>query len=275
MKSKPLKWDYVRSKRVLTLLLLDLLAINFSALAALLLRFEFSISALEESQFALSYLEIAPVYSVVSIIIFALFHLYQSLWRYASIDELRYILFSALAATAAEYIISRLMGVYLPRSLPILNLVFLFLALTLIRYFYRIARRLFRKHDAPMRRTMLIGAGAAGALVLRELKRSQSSQNNVVCIIDDDPEKKNTLLAGVRVVGDRSCILDAAADYHVTDIIYAIPTASRSDTRQIIGICQKTGCKMQILPGIYQLASGQIRVKQIRDVQVEDLLGRD
>lgn len=275
MKSKPLKWDYVRSKRVLTLLLLDLLAINFSALAALLLRFEFSISALEESQFALSYLEIAPVYSVVSIIIFALFHLYQSLWRYASIDELRYILFSALAATAAEYIISRLMGVYLPRSLPILNLMFLFLALTLIRYFYRIARRLFRKHDAPMRRTMLIGAGAAGALVLRELKRSQSSQNNVVCIIDDDPEKKNTLLAGVRVVGDRSCILDAAADFHVTDIIYAIPTASRSDTRQIIGICQKTGCKMQILPGIYQLASGQIRVKQIRDLQVEDLLGRD
>ena len=159
--------------------------------------------------------------------------------------------------------------------MPILNLLFLFLALTLIRCFYRIARRLFRKHDAPLRRTMLIGAGAAGAMVLRELKRSQSSQNDVVCIIDDDPEKKNTLLGGVPVVGDRSCILDAAADYHVTDIIFAIPTASRSDTRRIIEICQKTGCKMQILPGIYQLASGQIRVKQIRDVQVEDLLGRD
>ena len=275
MGKKPLKWDYVRSKRVVTLLILDLLAINFSALAALLVRFEFSIGALEESEFVLSYLEIAPVYSVVSIILFALFHLYQSLWRYASIDELRYILYSAIAAVAAEYIISRVMGRYLPRSLPMLNLLFLFLALTLIRYFYRIARRLFRPHDVPMRRTMLIGAGAAGSMVLRELKRSQSSQNDVVCIIDDDPQKKNTLLVGVPVIGDRSCILDAAADYHVTDIIYAIPTASRSETRRIIEICQKTGCKLQILPGIYQLASGQIRVKQIRDVQVEDLLGRD
>lgn len=275
MEEKPVKWDYVRSKRVLTLVILDLFAINFSALAALLVRFEFSITALEESEFVVSYLKTAPVYSVVSILLFTLFHLYQSLWSYASIDELRYIIFSALAAAVAEIAVSKVMGVYLPRSMPILNLLFLFLALTLIRYFYRIARRMFRKHDVPMRRTMLIGAGAAGAMVLRELKRSQSSQNDVVCIIDDDPAKKNTLLGGVPVVGDRSCILDAAADYHVTDIIYAIPTASRSDTRQIIGICQKTDCKLQILPGIYQLASGQIRVKQIRDVQVEDLLGRD
>ena len=184
MESKPVKWDYVRSKRVLTLVILDLFAINFSALAALLVRFEFSISALEESEFVLNYLKTAPVYSAVSILLFALLHLYQSLWRYASIDELRYIIFSAVTAAVAEFGISHLMGAYLPRSMPILNLLFLFLALTLSRYFYRIARRLFRKHDAPLRRTMLIGAGAAGAMVLRELKRSQSSQNDVVCIIE-------------------------------------------------------------------------------------------
>ena len=111
-----------------------------------------------------SYLKTAPVYSVVSILLFTLFHLYQSLWSYASIDELRYIIFSALAAAVAEIAVSKVMGVYLPRSMPILNLLFLFLALTLIRYFYRIARRMFRKHDVPMRRTMLIGAGAAGAI---------------------------------------------------------------------------------------------------------------
>lgn len=132
MEEKPVKWDYVRSKRVLTLVILDLFAINFSALAALLVRFEFSITALEESEFVVSYLKTAPVYSVVSILLFTLFHLYQSLWSYASIDELRYIIFSALAAAVAEIAVSKVMGVYLPRSMPILNLLFLFLALTLI-----------------------------------------------------------------------------------------------------------------------------------------------
>ena len=275
METKPVKKDYTLRRRILTLIALDLFAVNFSALAALLVRFEFSISALAESGFVEAYLKTAPIYSAVSIGLFALLHLYQSLWMYASIDELRYILLASVGSALSELLICRLLGVYLPLSMPILDLLFLFLALTLIRYSYRILRRFFRKHDAPMRRTMLIGAGAAGAMVLRELKRSQMSQNEIVCIIDDDPSKKGTLLCGVPVVGGRGCIPEAAASYHVTDIIFAIPTASRSDTRQIVEICQKTGCKLQILPGLYQLASGQIRVKQIRDVRVEDLLGRD
>ena len=275
METKPVKKDHTLRRRILTLIALDLFAVNFSALAALLVRFEFSISALAESGFVEAYLKTAPIYSAVSIGLFALLHLYQSLWMYASIDELRYILLASVGSALSELLICRLLGVYLPLSMPILDLLFLFLALTLIRYSYRILRRFFRKHDAPMRRTMLIGAGAAGAMVLRELKRSQMSQNEIVCIIDDDPAKKGTLLCGVPVVGGRGCIPEAAASYHVTDIIFAIPTASRSDTRQIVEICQKTGCKLQILPGLYQLASGQIRVKQIRDVRVEDLLGRD
>ena len=275
MERKINKMDRVLGARVFTLLLLDLFAVNLSALGALLLRFELSISALEESGFVQAYLKTAPIYSAAAIALFALCHLYRSLWQYASIDELRYIIFAAVAATAAQMAVSHLMGIYLPRSMPILNLLFLFLALTLIRYSYRIARRLFRRRDTALRRTMLIGAGAAGAMVLRELKRSPHSQNEIVCIIDDDPGKKHTLLAGVPVVGGRDCIVQATDDYRVTDIIFAIPTASRSDTRQIIEICQHTGCKLQMLPAIYQLASGQISVKQIRDVRVEDLLGRD
>ena len=275
MKQTRKKMDHVLRTRIFTLILLDLFAVNLSALGALLLRFELSIGALEASGFVQAYFQTAPVYSAAAIVLFALCRLYRSLWQYASIDELRYIMLAAAAATAAQVTVSCLMGVYLPRSMPILNLLFLFLALTLIRYSYRIARRLFRRHDDTLRRTMLIGAGAAGAMVLRELKRSPHSQNEIVCIIDDDPGKDHTLLAGVPVVGGRDCIVQAAEQYRVTDIIFAIPTASRSDTRQIIAICQHTGCKLQMLPGIYQLASGQIRVKQIRDVQVEDLLGRD
>ena len=267
--------DHVLGRRIFTLVLMDLLAINISALAALLVRFEFDISALAESGFVQVYLETAPVYSLGSIGLFALFHLYRSLWRYASIDELRYIILSAVSAALFEFALCRLLNAYLPLSMPILNLLFLFLSLTLIRYSYRIARRLFKRHEGAMRRTMLIGAGAAGAMVVRELKRSPHSQNEIVCIVDDDPAKKNSLLSGVPVVGGRDCIPDAVEKFRVTDIIFAIPTASRADTRRVIEICQSTGCRLQILPGIYQLASGQIRVKQIRDVQVEDLLGRD
>ena len=269
------KQDHVLGRRIFTLILMDLLAINISALAALLVRFEFDISALAESGFVQVYLETAPVYSLGSIGLFALFHLYRSLWRYASIDELRYIILSAVSASLFEFLLCRLLNAYLPLSMPILNLLFLFLSLTLTRYSYRIARRLFKRHEGAMRRTMLIGAGAAGAMVVRELKRSPHSQNEIVCIVDDDPAKKNSLLSGVPVVGGRDCIPDAVEKFHVTDIIFAIPTASRADTRRVIEICQSTGCRLQSLPGIYQLASGQIRVKQIRDVQVEDLLGRD
>lgn len=275
MERKSKKMDRVLGARIFTLVLMDLFAVNLSALGALLLRFELSISALAESGFVQAYLKTALVYSAAAIVLFALCRLYRSLWQYASIDELRYIIFAAAAATAVQMAVGRLMGVYLPRSMPILNLLLLFLALTLIRYSYRIARRLFRQRGTVLRRTMLIGAGAAGAVVMRELKRSPHSQNEIVCIIDDDPGKKHTLLAGVPVIGGRECIAWAAEEYRVTDIIFAIPTASRSDTRQIIELCQKTGCKLQMLPGIYQLASGQISVKQIRDVQVEDLLGRD
>lgn len=217
MEEKPVKWDYVRSKRALTLVILDLFAINFSALAALLVRFEFSITALEESEFVVSYLKTAPVYSVVSILLFTLFHLYQSLWSYASIDELRYIIFSALAAAVAEIAVSKVMGVYLPRSMPILNLLFLFLALTLIRYFYRIARRMFRKHDVPMRRTMLIGAGAAGAMVLWSSSAVRAARTTWSASSTRIPAKKNTLL-GRHPGGGRSQLHfgTAAADYHVT-----------------------------------------------------------
>ena len=275
MEKQKKKDEHLLKTRVLTLVLLDLFAVNLSALSALLVRFEFSVRALAESGFAAAYLDIAPPYSAAAVALFALLHLYRSLWKYASIDELRYVIYAAAAATLAGVAICCLTDTYLPRSMPLLNLLFLFLSLTLIRYSYRIARRVFRRHDGPMRRTMLIGAGAGGAMVLRELKRSPHSQNEVVCVVDDDPAKRKTLLMGVPVVGGRSCIPEMAAQYRVTDIIFAIPTASRRDTRQMIEICQQTGCRLQILPGIFQLASGQIRVRQIRDVQVEDLLGRD
>ncbi len=275
MKKQKRTHDIALHKRVVSLILMDILAVNGAMLAALWIRFEFSTQRLLESGFLPVYRTIAPVYTLTAIVIFALLHLYRSLWEFASIDELRYIILASTAAAVDAYVLSLIWDVYLPRSLPVLNLIFLFLLLTLIRYSYRILRRWHRRSGRTQRRTMLIGAGACGGIVLRELKTSDHSVNRVVCIIDDDPKKKGSYLLGVPVVGGREKIPAMVEKYRVTDILFAIPTISAHEKREIMAYCQQTRCRLQTLPGLYQLASGQISVKQIRDVRVEDLLGRD
>lgn len=269
------KIDWVRISRIIALVILDAFLINTAVFAALLTRFEFSISNLLESGFLNAYYRVAPFYTVASIVIFAFFRLYQSLWEFASIQEIPNLAAAAVLAAITGFLICKAMGVYLPRSLPLLNLIFLFLEIAAFRYTYRIARRASHHPQQKRRQTMLIGGGYGGAMVLQELHRSEHSLNRVVCIIDDDPKKQGSYLLGVKIVGGRDSILYYAEKYHVTDIILAMPSASFKDRRQILEICQKTKCRLQTLPGLYQLASGQVSVQQIRNVAVEDLLGRD
>lgn len=272
---KFLQMDKVRSFRVSTLLLVDVVLINASVLFSLLLRHEFSMKMLEESMFVEGYLRVALPFTLISVLIFTLFHLYRSLWEFASADELGSIILAVIVSNVALIPICKLMHVVLPRSLPIINSLVMMTVIACFRYTYRYARKLRNRFDNDRRPTMLIGAGASGALVLRDLTNSGRSQNRVVCIIDDDAAKHGTYLMGVKVMGGRDQIPELAEKLGVTDIILAIPTASAKDKREIVAICQKTNCKMQILPGLYQLASGQVNVQPLRDVQVEDLLGRE
>ena len=122
---------------------------------------------------------------------------------------------------------------------------------------------------------MLIGAGRAAAIALRDFHGSADSENEIVCIIDDDTKKCGNYLAGVRIVGSRDYIVEAAKKYAGEEIVIAMPSASHAVRTEIIEICQQTSCKIKVLPGIYQLANGEISIKQIRDVEIEDLLGRD
>ena len=267
--------DRVKQNRIVTLVLVDIVILNAVVFASLLVRYEFRMQTMLESGFIQSYLKLAPVYTVLSLLVFAAMRLYRSLWEYASIDELQYIVLSSLISAVLLWVMSAVTDYYLPRSLPFLNFVFLTGALTVFRYRYRLARRYRNKSKEQKHRTMLIGAGAGGAMVLQELQCSENSKNRVVCIIDDDVKKIGSLLNGVPVVGNRTAIVEMAEKYNVTDIIFAIPTAPQKTKRELIAICQKTKCRIQILPALYQLASGQISVKQIRDVRIEDLLGRD
>ena len=267
--------DKVLGIRVLALAFVDALIINAAALGALLTRFEFHISELAESGFVEAYLRLAPYYTAAAIIVFALLRLYRSLWEFASIDEMLNIAIASVLANFAGVILSLLLDIYLPRTTPVLNAVYLFLGVAFIRVLYRVLRSRRSRPIHVRRPTMLIGGGASGAMVLRELQHSEHSQNRVVCIIDDDLQKQGSFLMGVKIVGGRECIERCVEKYGIKDIILAIPTASAKNRREIVAICQKTKCRIQTMPGLYQLASGQVRVQELRNVAVEDLLGRD
>ena len=267
--------DQATRARTIALLMMDVVLLNLSSFAAYVLRYEFQFSLIMTSGFIGQYMKIAPVYTVVAVLIFASLRLYQNMWEFASTNELAYIFVAAMLATFSEMVIGQIMNVYQPKSLLLINALFLMIALAGIRYSYRVMRMVKDRPLAPQQRTMLVGAGATGAGVLRELQRSAHSRNKVVCMIDDDPAKMGSYLHGVRVVGNRDSIPEMVRRYEVEEIIMAMPTASQKEKRGIWEICQKTPCRLQTLPGIYQLASGQIDLKRIRDVRVEDLLGRD
>lgn len=269
--------DAKRTLRVVFLALVDLVVIQFSAFMALLARFDFSYTLLRESMFLDALLRYAPWFTVLTVLIFIPFKLYSSLWEFASVDELLHILLAAMAVAVLQFAAIVLNLVDLPLSFPMLNAMFLAVLTVLFRFSYRMARSIARRRSrrGVQARTMLIGAGSAGMQTLREFETSENSKNHVVCIIDDDPQKTGRYLNNVKIVGTRRDIAKAAQDYRVEEIVFAIPAAPTQQRKQILKLCQETGCKLKILPGISQLANGEVKVQKIRDVDVLDLLGRD
>ena len=269
------KLDKVRMMRVASLMTIDAALVHVAVFLSLIVRFEFSFHNLELSGFVQNYLSLALVYTIVVLILFSAFRLYSSLWEYASVDELRNIVLASFMSGIALYLISLASHTALPRSLPIMSTIMMMVLIAAERFSYRALRHYRNTSKEKKRKTMLIGAGRAGSLVLKDLQHSAHSQNQVVCIVDDDSSKHGTYLMGVKVIGGRECIEEAALRYEIDDIILAMPAASPSSKRDIISLCQKTTCRIQTLPGIYQLASGQVSTQQIRNIEVEDLLGRE
>ena len=262
--------------RVISLVLLDILIINISAFLALFVRFEFDFRAMNLDGFLDALHRWAWIHTLLTLVVFAICQLYSSLWGFAGVDELLHIFIAACLTMAIGYLAITFGMVRLPRTFPLLNSMILFITTTIVRFSYRFVRRLkARAASGGLRRTMLIGAGEAGALVLREFRNSSLSQNKVVCIIDDDPGKLGRQIMGVRIVGGRDSIESAVAKYNVSEIVLAIPTLSTQAKKEIWEICSHTGCKFKQLPGIYQLANGEVSIQAIRDIQIEDLLERD
>ena len=262
--------------RVILLVVLDVLVINAMAFLALYLRCELVGVDMFSEGYVTSLLKWIVPNTLLCVGVFAAMRLYSSLWGFAGGDELLRIALSCCVIAAAQFASIVLGKIYLPRLLPVLFGMLLFIAMICVRFSYRFVRRVriwFAKEGRQ--RTMLIGAGQAGALVLREFRNSSFSRNKVVCIIDDDPMKLGMQLMGVRVVGGRDAIEEAVERYAVTEIILAIPTLPAQAKKEVWDICSRTGCKFKQMPGIYQLANGEVSIQAIRDIDIEDLLQRD
>lgn len=259
------------------LVVYDVVAINFAFFFGLWLRFDLQFSKIPQEYFS-AFLKFAPVYTVFTILVFVFLHLYNSLWRFASFNELTRII-EATVITGIFHIIGITVFVLrMPLSYYIIGIFMQFGLTTVVRFGYRFINleRTRREKNAHIKHNvMIIGAGAAGMAVLRELRSSMELNSKACCVIDDNSNKWNRLIEGVPIVGGRDSILQAAKQYDIDMIMFAIPSASAQEKRDILNICKETHCELKSLPGIYQMATGEVLLSKMKPVAVEDLLGRD
>ncbi len=276
MESKQYGWN-PKPVRVAFLVVLDILLINVSSVLALLMLENFNWTRMMYQ----NYMDYIIIYSVVStvitVLVFVPFKLYNSLWQFASIDELMHIVLAGALVSLVKFIVNQIsVSAIFPVSYPLISGVLLIAFVGLSRMSYRLLRSKIRTENGPSQlRTLLIGGGDAGAMALREFQTSVKSTNHVVCIVDDDFNKRGSYLRGVKIVGNRNDIPAIVERYKIEEIVLAIPTASAKNKREILEICQRTKCRLKTLPGIFQLANGEVSLQKIRDVDVLDLLGRD
>lgn len=272
------KYKYIDRKLIIRrmfLILLDILLSNFASLCAIVTRFDFRIAGvpLEYSEAVLRY---APVYTIITIIIFFIFRLYHSLWRYASIEEMTNVIYACTITAMINYIGMKLLHIHVPRSFYPLNLLYLICFVAGSRFFYRTLRMVNNRYRIDKKKhIMIIGAGEAASAIIKEITTSQYLDGKIVCAIDDNTSKIGSYIQGVKIVGNRYDIKASVDKYTVTDIIIAIPSTTKKDLKPILDICKETNCSLKILPGMYQLINNQVSVSKLRNVEIEDLIGRD
>ena len=264
--------------QTLLFMLLDAVCITAAGGLALLVRFDFAFGAVP-AYYLNPWFQMLPVQIAVTVAVFYLRRMYRYIWRYVSAWDVLEMMLSIFMAYALFHIPAWLLGYHPPRSVLFIELLCMLLFLVGVRCCFRFA--LAYLHGSQMgketsgERVMLIGAGEAGRLLLREISVSPHINGKVCCIIDDDPAKQGKFIGKVLVAGGRERIPELAKREGITQIILAIPTASAKAKKEILALCQQTGCRVKALPGIYQIVNGEVNLAAVKDVQVEDLLGRE
>ena len=261
------------------LMVYDVVMADLSYFLALWLRFDLKFSKIDPNYLDAFY-KFVGIYSVCVLVVHTGTRLYRSIWRYASYTELMSIIEATCILSVIHIAGITLLFQRMPISYYMIGMFFQFIFVVFIRFSYRfvllVKGRTPENNGKPMKNIMLIGAGNAGQMILRDITRSKElRRESVVCIIDDNSNKWGRYIDNVPVVGGRDDIMYCVDKYKVDAIYLAIPSAEPSERRDILNICKETGCELKILPGIYQIVSGEVNVSKMRNVAIEDLLGRE
>lgn len=262
--------------RRLTLVIYDIMAVCVSSIVPLWIRFELSYKDIPDIYLSSAW-DFMIINVIMTLLVFYFFRLYHSLWAFAGTAEAQNIVAACFLCAVLDFCGLRILKFPIPRSYYFMYALVLTCITTGGRFSYRIARGIRHKSQNKKNgiKVMVIGAGEAGNTVIKEIVNSSFSTMTIKCIIDDNANKWGRYIQGVKIVGGRDKIVEYAAFYGIDEIIIAIPSASRQTMKALIEICQETNCKLRTLPGIYQLVNGEVNVSKLRDVDVEDLLGRD
>lgn len=265
-------WQLIR----IYLIVYDVVMVNGAYLFALWLRFDFRFSAISE-YYLDAWKSFVPIYSALCLLVFWRLRLYQSIWRFASFSELGRVAASSAVTAVLHAALITAFFQRMPVSYYVLGALLQFCFVLGIRFSYRLFNTIRARLRIPEtgHRVMIIGAGQAGQMIVREMLGAEGAKDKVVCIIDDNKNKWGRTVEGVEVVGGREDILSNVEKYKIDKIFLAIPSAPRQEQRDILNICKETRCELKTLPGIYQLISGEVSLADMKKVEIADLLGRE
>ncbi len=279
--------------KIILLLILDSLCVSIAYILALLMRFEFDAENLQFEGFFAIYLENWFWLTLIKLVVFWVMGLYRSLWRYASTEELVKIFVSCIIANTMAVTFIEFTQQMLPRSVYGMAGMFDVLLIGGIRFGYRWLRNIkspgkfnlyggkklkeaiLSEEAKNEKRIMLVGAGDAGAAMIKEVRMHRDQRQRVVIAVDDNRQKYNQRIAGVKIAGDRNDISSLCKRYNIDEIIIAIPTASKREMKAILEECHKTKCKVKIVPSLIDLINEKVSINALRDVDIDDLLGRE
>lgn len=261
--------------RMLILMLVDILVIQLSSFSGLLVRFDFNIAKIPV-EYIEPVVQYGWIYTISTIVIFFFFHMYATMWSVAGIREAVHIVAACILSSLTQIAGMMLLGYRVPRSYYVICLATLTASEVCVRLSYRILKT-FRSGQSleSGKKVMIVGAGSAGIMILKEMISSNYTDGQVVCFVDDDKNKNGKYLNGVLIEGTRNNIPKLVEKHGIDEIYIAMPSAPAKEIKGILEICRETDCKLKILPGIYQLLNGEVSVAKLREVQIEDLLGRE
>lgn len=265
-------WEVV----TLLLMIYDFVAVIVSYIAALLIRFDLRFNSIDINYLHAFYRSIL-FYAAFCVVLFWFLRLYKSIWRFASFTELLRVILATSISGVVYIVVMTVFVLRMPVSYYIVGVAGQFCLTLGIRFSYRfilLLRGRMNQNESE-KKVMLIGAGAAGQMIFRDIKAAKETNEKVACFIDDNPNKWGRYIDNVPVFGGRDHILEAVDKFKIEKIYVAIPSAEPEDKRDILRVCSEAPCELMNLPGMYQLYTGEVTVSKMKTVQIEDLLGRD